>query len=163
MRALERRGAEEDAVVGDDADALPVDGGEAGDERGAVVALELGEAGAVDEARDDLVDGEGLAEVGGGDADEVRGGVEGFVDDGGGEGMTGQLRLLMLRRARTMACASSTARKSVTPDTDECILPPPRSSGLTTSPVAALTSGGPARKMRPCSWTMMLSSLMAGT
>ena len=31
------------------------------------------------------------------------------------------------------------------------------------SPVAAFTSGGPARKIVPCSRTMMLSSHIAGT
>lgn len=40
---------------------------------------------------------------------------------------------------------------------------PPRSSALTTSPVAALTRGGPPRKMVPLPLTMMLSSDMAGT
>jgi hypothetical protein len=33
----------------------------------------------------------------------------------------------------------------------------------TTSPVAAFTSGGPARKIVPCSRTMMVTSDMAGT
>ncbi len=41
--------------------------------------------------------------------------------------------------------------------------PPPSSSALITSPVAAFTSGGPARKMVPWSRTMTVSSLMAGT
>jgi acetyl-CoA carboxylase carboxyltransferase component len=41
--------------------------------------------------------------------------------------------------------------------------PPPRSSALTTSPVAALTSGGPPRKIVPCSLTMIDSSHIAGT
>ena len=36
-------------------------------------------------------------------------------------------------------------------------------SALTTSPVAALTSGGPPRKMVPLPLTMTLSSAMAGT
>jgi hypothetical protein len=35
--------------------------------------------------------------------------------------------------------------------------------GVTTSPVAALTSGGPPKKMVPWFLTMMVSSLMAGT
>ena len=34
---------------------------------------------------------------------------------------------------------------------------------MTTSPVAAFTSGGPARKIVPCSLTMTDSSLIAGT
>lgn len=51
----------------------------------------------------------------------------------------------------------------MTPETEVCILPPPRSSALTTSPVAALTSGGPAKKICPWPSTIMDSSLMAGT
>jgi hypothetical protein len=35
--------------------------------------------------------------------------------------------------------------------------------GVTTSPVAAFTSGGPPRKMVPWFLTMMVSSLIAGT
>ena len=42
-------------------------------------------------------------------------------------------------------------------------LPPPRSSAETSSPVAALTRGGPARKIVPWFSTMMDSSHMAGT
>ena len=34
---------------------------------------------------------------------------------------------------------------------------------MTTSPVAAFTSGGPARKIVPCSRTMIDSSAIAGT
>ena len=34
---------------------------------------------------------------------------------------------------------------------------------MTSSPVAALTSGGPARKIVPCSRTMMVTSDIAGT
>ena len=34
---------------------------------------------------------------------------------------------------------------------------------MTTSPVAAFTSGGPPRKIVPWSWTMTVSSLIAGT
>ena len=44
-----------------------------------------------------------------------------------------------------------------------CRSPPPRSSAVTTSPVAAFTSGGPPRKIVPWSRTMMFSSLIAGT
>jgi hypothetical protein len=38
-----------------------------------------------------------------------------------------------------------------------------QASALISSPVAALTSGGPARKMVACSLTMIDSSAMAGT
>ena len=73
---------EEDAVVGDDADLVAVDGGETRDEGGAEVALELGEVGAVDDAGDDLADGQRLAEVGGGDAQELLRVVEGLGEGG---------------------------------------------------------------------------------
>ena len=44
-----------------------------------------------------------------------------------------------------------------------CTSAPPSSSALTTSPVAAFTSGGPPRKIVPCLRTMMVSSDIAGT
>ncbi|MNJ63575.1 hypothetical protein D3C77_594880 [compost metagenome] len=66
-------------------------------------------------------------------------------------------------RASCSACMSLAARWSTTPDRRVCTSPPPRSSALTSSPVAAFTSGGPPRKMVPWFFTMMDSSLMAGT
>src|SRR2546429_203396 len=39
---------------------------------------------------------------------------------------------------------------------------PPSSSAVTSSPVAAFTSGGPPRKIVPLPFTMIVSSLMAG-
>ncbi len=54
--ALERRLAEQDAVVGDDPDRLAVEMREAGDQRLAVERLELVEAAAVDEPGDHLAD-----------------------------------------------------------------------------------------------------------
>lgn len=74
--ALYGGGGEEDAIIGDDADFLAVDGGEARDEGGAEVALELCKLGAIDDAGDDFTDGHGLAQVGGGDAEELVGVVE---------------------------------------------------------------------------------------
>ncbi len=56
VRRLERRLREEHAVVGDDADQEAVEPGEAGDERRAVALLELVEARAVDQPREDLAD-----------------------------------------------------------------------------------------------------------
>jgi hypothetical protein len=44
-----------------------------------------------------------------------------------------------------------------------CASPPPSSSAVTTSPVAAFTSGGPARKIVPWFLTMTVSSDIAGT
>ena len=66
-------------------------------------------------------------------------------------------------RASASAWASFIARWSATPDRRVCTSPPPRSSAVTTSPVAAFTSGGPPRKMVPWFLTMMVSSLIAGT
>ncbi|KAH6605589.1 hypothetical protein Trco_004742 [Trichoderma cornu-damae] len=80
--ALDGGRGEEDAVVGDDADPVAVDGGEARDEGGAKVALELGKVGAVDDAGDDLADGHGLAQVGGGDAEQLVGVVERLGEGG---------------------------------------------------------------------------------
>jgi hypothetical protein len=68
-----------------------------------------------------------------------------------------------MRRAMCRAWVSFSARWSATPETRVCTSPPPRSSAVTTSPVAAFTSGGPPRKMVPWFLTMMVSSLMAGT
>lgn len=49
------------------------------------------------------------------------------------------------------------------PDVVQCSSAPPSSSADTSSPVAALTRGGPPRKMVPLLRTMTLSSAMAGT
>jgi hypothetical protein len=62
-----------------------------------------------------------------------------------------------------MACSSSRARWSATPEIAVWTSPPPRSSALTSSPVAAFTSGGPPRKIVPVPLTMTVSSLIAGT
>ena len=59
--------------------------------------------------------------------------------------------------------ASSSARWSATPERRVCTSPPPSSSALTISPIAAFTSGGPPRKIVPWFLTMMVSSLIAGT
>ena len=68
-----------------------------------------------------------------------------------------------MERTMRSASSSSSARWSVTPDTRECRSPPPSSSAVTISPVAAFTRGGPPRKMVPCSRTITASSLIAGT
>ena len=44
-----------------------------------------------------------------------------------------------------------------------CTSAPPSSSAVTSSPVAAFTSGGPARKIVPVPCTITLWSHMAGT
>ncbi len=69
----------------------------------------------------------------------------------------------MIERTVSSASRSSPARWSVTPLRRLCSSPPPSSSAVTSSPVAAFTSGGPPRKIVPCSRTITVSSLMAGT
>src|SRR5262249_13987003 len=64
MRALQRAFAEQNAVVGDDADGKTPDMGKAADQRRAVKLLELVEFRAVDNARDDVMYVEGLSPVG---------------------------------------------------------------------------------------------------
>ena len=61
------------------------------------------------------------------------------------------------------ACSSSSASWSATPDRRVWTSEPPSSSGVTSSPVAAFTSGGPPRKIVPVPRTMTVSSLIAGT
>lgn len=78
MRALERRFAEEDAVICEDADGLVLDMGETGYEGGSVEGFELAEEGAVGQARDEFVGGEGGAQGGAVETWEVGEGVEGF-------------------------------------------------------------------------------------
>ena len=78
-------------------------------------------------------------------------------------GAAAGFRLATMRRAMASACATSAAKWSVTPAERQCTSAPPRSSADTTSPVAALTSGGPPRKMVPVPATMTDSSDMAGT
>ncbi len=74
VRTLQRRFRKQDAVVGDDADRIAPDAGEAGDERRAVARLELVELAAVDDARDHLAHVVGLLDVGADDAvDLLRG------------------------------------------------------------------------------------------
>ena len=78
--------------------------------------------------------------------------------DGRGQPVTRRVRAVPARSKvstmlRTMASAwaSSSARWSTTPEVRACTSPPPRSSAVTTSPVAAFTSGGPPRKIVPWS------------
>ncbi len=80
--ALQGLVAEEDAVVGQDAHGVAVDAGEAADQGGAVARLELVHAAAVDDARDDLADVEGLARVVADHAVELLGIVVGILGRG---------------------------------------------------------------------------------
>ena len=90
--ALEGGFGEEDAVVGEDADGVAFDAGEAADEGGAVASFEFVEAGAIDDAGDDFADVDGVAEVGGDDAEEVVAGVSGGFWLGDGPGWWGRGR-----------------------------------------------------------------------
>ena len=58
MRTFEGGLGEQDAIVRDDSDLLAINACEARDERGAIVTLELGELGAVDDAGDDFMSGD---------------------------------------------------------------------------------------------------------
>jgi len=71
MRAFQRRFRKEDAVVGDDADRHTVQMGKAADQRATVKLLEFIELAAVDQARDDFTDIEGLAQAACNDAVEI--------------------------------------------------------------------------------------------
>jgi hypothetical protein len=155
VRALLRALAEQDAVVGDDAHRHALDAREAAHQGGAVARLELVELAAVDDAGDDLAHVEGLARVGGDHAVQfscgsfsgsgaVSAGAEACASSGWPP-----------RRAMRQRVQVVLARWSATPDRRVCTSPPPRSSALTTSPVAAFTSGGPPRKMVPWFLTMM--------
>ena len=66
-------------------------------------------------------------------------------------------------RAIASAWWSFSAKWSATPEMRVCTSAPPSSSAETISPVAAFTSGGPPRKIVPCSLTMIDSSAIAGT
>ena len=67
-----------------------------------------------------------------------------------------------MSRAIPSACRSSSARYSPSPDTAVCISAPPSSSSVATSPVAAFSKGGPARKARERPRTMITTSLRPG-
>ena len=74
MRALERALGEQDAVVGQNADRMAFDVGEAADERDAVARSEFGKIRTVDDARDDFAHVVGLARIPGHDAVQFVGG-----------------------------------------------------------------------------------------
>ncbi len=76
MRALERAVGKEHAVVGENADQHPREPGEAGDERRPVARLEGVELRAVDEARDDLVRVDLLAQIERRDPHQLLGRIE---------------------------------------------------------------------------------------
>jgi hypothetical protein len=167
MGALERALAEQHAVVGQDGDrhsprcgrsrrpgSLPYRG------------LELVELRAVDQPGDDLAHVIGGADVVGDDAVQFLGVI------GGGAGFAHVASRRTSRGRRRMSTMVAHDGQRVFVILGEmiddaglaaCRSPPPRSSALMTSPVAAFTSGGPARKMVPWFFTITVSSDMAGT
>ncbi len=60
-----------------------------------------------------------------------------------------RLRFETIERPSASACSSSSASWSATPERRVWTSAPPSSSGVTSSPVAAFTSGGPPRKIVP--------------
>ena len=72
-----------------------------------------------------------------------------------GGSLSFQCHLAMTSRAMRMPSASFSAIHSATPDTVACISAPPSSSSVAISPVAAFTSGGPARNTLAWLRTMM--------
>ncbi len=131
----------------------------------AVARLEFVERTAIHDAGDDLAHVEGLARVDGDHAIQLVCYIfrSYWRCDRPGASACFLFKLVTAPRASVSACRSFCARWSATPDRRVCTSPPPRSSLVTTSPVAAFTSGGPPRKMVPWFLTMMVSSLMAGT
>ena len=63
-----------------------------------------------------------------------------------------QFRFATTDRAIANACSSLLAKWSDTPEIRQWTSAPPSSSAVTTSPVAAFTSGGPPRKIVPVPW-----------
>ena len=111
MRALQRAFGKQHAIVGDDADRHAVQMRKAGDQRRAVVLLELVELGAVDDARDDLAHIIGLARVARDDAVDLRRIVKRRRRFLQVERLRSccRFRFLTMRRAIASACSSSSA------------------------------------------------------
>ena len=61
----------------------------------------------------------------------------------------GRFSVATISRTMSSACSSFSATWSTTPERRPCVSAPPRSSAEITSPVAALTHGGPARQIVP--------------
>jgi hypothetical protein len=132
------------AVVADEADPVAIDARMAAHRVAVEGRLEFEEVRAIDDARDDLAHVVGLALVGRDDAQQFLGVVQRRTHTAvGPRGLVpgqGSIR----SRAMAMACASFSARYSPRPVTRACSSLPPSSSSVS-SPMAAFTSGGPAR------------------
>src|SRR6478609_1110089 len=143
---------------------MAVNTSEPRDQRRPVFGLELGEFTAVDDSCDHLVYVVGHPRVRGNDVVELT--LVGHRVDGRRE-VPRRIESRPERRDDTshdpQRVAVVMGQMSVTPEVFECRSPPPRSSAVTTSPVAAFTSGGPPKKIVPWLRTMTASSLIAGT
>ena len=109
VRAFERALAEENAVVGEDADRMPLDARESADERRAVARFELVELRRVDEPRDDLADVVADAAVGRNDAVDVARVVLGRLRFGAVP-LARQLEMQVARRSRGRSRAPARRR-----------------------------------------------------
>ncbi len=102
MRALQRTLAEQDAVIGDDADRVAPDMGKAADQGLAIQLLELVEFRTIDHTRDDVMDIERLAAVGRHDA----------VDLFGCKQRVARLAHVQVGRLRRFQCGDDAARNA---------------------------------------------------
>ena len=153
MRALERGLRKQNAVIGEDPCRIAEDVRESADQGGAVDRFELLEGAGIDDARDHFAHIVGFAEIRRHDAVE-RGRVAGRCDgrarcDPGGFPAVEHPDRVPDDRQRMFVIFGDmvidNARDLLAMD-DRA---PPRSSALISSPVAAFTSGGPARKIVP--------------
>jgi hypothetical protein len=162
--ALERGLAEQDAVVGDDADRMAVDAREAGDQGGSVGGLELGEPAAVDHAGDHLAHVVGGAPVGGHHAVELGRVGERFLGLGDvpGARRRGATVATMDRTIRS-ASASSAARWSTTPEVRACSIAAAELLGGHDLAGGGLHQRRAAEEDRALVPTITVSSLIAGT
>ena len=153
---LRRRLAEQDAVVGDDADRVAPDPREAAHQGLAVQRLELVQPRSVDDAADHLADVVRRPGVGRHDVVErarVLGRLLRFVL---GQGWS-RYAVRACRRSSARSPAPLRRRRRGGRRHRTCGRARRRHRGprrTTTSPVAAFTSGGPPRKIVPCSLTI---------
>jgi hypothetical protein len=143
---------------------VTVQTGEAGDERLAVLLLELAELAAVDQAAmTSRTSYAAVTSVGTAAYSSDSSAIGSTLGSTSHAGAAGGGSVATISRMICSACSSFSARWSATPLVRACSSPPPSSSGVTISPMAAFTRGGPPRKIVPCPRTMTVWSLIAGT